>query len=80
MYSRFIEALTSEWCAFASMISTACERAAKMTERKLTKAEKLVVPDFIIAFVDEIKGTIDTWIEPKCKPEIYYWPEVSGLV
>lgn len=52
IYSRFILALTSEWCAFASMMSNAFARTAEITEREITEAEKQVIPDFMLAFVD----------------------------
>lgn len=64
IYSRFIPALTSEWCAFASMMSTAFARTAEITEREITEAEKQVIPDFMLAFVDEINVTIKQGLVP----------------
>lgn len=52
------------------MMSTAFARTAEITEREMTEAERQVIPDFMIAFVDEINKTIETRVEPKCKPEI----------
>lgn len=57
IYSRFRPSLTSEWCAFASMMSTDFARTAEITEREITEAEKQVIPDFMIALVDEINMT-----------------------
>lgn len=54
IYSRFRAALTSEWFAFAAMMSTDFERTAEITEREITEAEKQVIPNFMIVLVDEI--------------------------
>lgn len=64
IYSKFISALTSEWCAFASMMSTAFARTAEITEREITEAEKPVMTDFMLAFVDEIKLTVKQGLAP----------------
>lgn len=46
------------------MMSTAFARTAEITDREITEVEKQVIPDFMIAFVDEINMTLKQGLDP----------------